>query len=266
MKIHVLERVDPWFGEVALDEVDRLLVRQYQQERKEEGVRARTVNLGWNTVRHLLNHAYSLGVTTHSAPQVAPIPERDSKPSCSLSEEEAVYALEYAFGRGSMWHTLVLFLLHTGARWGETRQLRWADLDLSNQIVHLRAETAKQGRARDIPLVSEVVEALEGLPQGHDLVFVRRHQHTGELIPLHEAPRCLGGKYPWEGPEGELHIGPHTFRHTFATWRLRAGVSIAIVSRWLGQSTIQMTVDTYGHIEPAECVEEIGRGPRPQVP
>jgi hypothetical protein len=42
----------------------------------------------------------------------------------------------------------------------------------------------------------------------------------------------------------------HDARHTYASLMLRRGVPPAYVSRQLGQSSIQVTVDLYGHFIP----------------
>jgi len=43
------------------------------------------------------------------------------------------------------------------------------------------------------------------------------------------------------------HIRVHDARHTYASLMLRRGVPIAYISRQLGHSSIQVTVDLYGH-------------------
>jgi integrase len=58
----------------------------------------------------------------------------------------------------------------------------------------------------------------------------------------------------------------HDARHTYASLLLRRNVPIAYVSRQLGHSSIQVTVDLYGHFSPggdrhhveglAEAIEE----------
>lgn len=264
-KQQALQASAPWFWEVGIDEVDLALVHRYQIERKAEGVRARTVNMQWETVRHLLAYAHKLGLISKPPPLVDPLPTRDKKAAQWLSVEEATRALEHAAERGAVWHALTLFLLSTGARWGETRQLRWDDLDLEAGIVHLRAESAKHGRPRDLPLLPELIEALEALPRGHDQVFARRHIRTEEWIELQEDARVLGGKYPWEGKDGDLRVGPHVFRHTFATWRLRRGASESQVSTLLGHASIQLTADVYGHVRASELGGVVEDAPRPQV-
>src|SRR5262249_60068407 len=48
------------------------------------------------------------------------------------------------------------------------------------------------------------------------------------------------------------HIRVHDARHTYASLMLRRGVPIAYVSNQLGHSSIQVTVDLYGHFIPGE--------------
>ena len=65
------------------------------------------------------------------------------------------------------------------------------------------------------------------------------------------------------------HVRVHDARHTYASLMLRRGVPIAYVARQLGHSSIQVTVDLYGHFIPgadrqhveglAEAIEEAGR-------
>jgi integrase len=52
--------------------------------------------------------------------------------------------------------------------------------------------------------------------------------------------------------EGLKRIRYHDMRHTYATNLLKAGESITDVSRLLGHSSIQITVDTYGHFLPSK--------------
>ena len=46
------------------------------------------------------------------------------------------------------------------------------------------------------------------------------------------------------------HLRVHDARHTYASLMLRRGVPIAYVSNQLGHSSIQVTVDLYGHFVP----------------
>ena len=269
-KIQCLQMCDPWFGDVAIDQVTPQLVYEYQAERKAEGVRSRTINMEWGTILHLLRHAHKAGDLPHSPPAIDRLPEKDSRETRALTIEECERALHHArtnpYYNNDLWFALVMTMLHTGARWSDVRGLRWSDVDLDGRVVKYRAEEAKQSRAREVPLSTLLVDALAQLSQDHELVFARISHQTSEWIPLGtKAPRP-SGRYIWDDGQGGLDVGPHAFRHTFATLKLRAGVSIALVSRWLGHASIQLTVDTYGHIEPGDHHEEMMRGPQVGAP
>lgn len=49
----------------------------------------------------------------------------------------------------------------------------------------------------------------------------------------------------------------HTLRHTFATRCFEKGISVKIVSRWLGHSKISHTLDIYTHVLPDIEMEAI---------
>lgn len=65
--------------------------------------------------------------------------------------------------------TFVHFQLMTGARRGETLALTWAHVDLDGQTAYL-PET-KNGRARKLPLRSDLVQMLRKLPRASERVF-----------------------------------------------------------------------------------------------
>jgi len=50
---------------------------------------------------------------------------------------------------------------------------------------------------------------------------------------------------------------PHKLRHTFATERIKEGVSLPTVSRLLGHRSIQTTVDIYHHLTDQDLRTEL---------
>jgi integrase len=168
----------------------------------------------------------------------------------------------------AMWHVF----LWTGARRGEVAAMRWSDLDLDvgawNVTRQWRkgrdgrpsfatlkaAEHGKPNRQRrTVALVPATIEALrrhraeqaklmlgEGY-QDNGLVFA---QPDGQ--PLHPD----GVTQRWDRhvlDSGLRRIRLHDARHSHATWCLAQGMPIHQASRRLGHSSVQITVDTYGH-------------------
>ncbi|MCH7887251.1 MAG: tyrosine-type recombinase/integrase [Candidatus Marinimicrobia bacterium] len=53
-------------------------------------------------------------------------------------------------------------------------------------------------------------------------------------------------------------VGLHTFRHTFASRLIMAGVPLIQISKWLGHRNITMT-QVYAHLEPTSGREDINK-------
>jgi len=66
------------------------------------------------------------------------------------------------------------FAIETGMRAGEIVGLTWDHVDLVNRVAHL--PKTKNGMARDVPLSSEAVRLLEGLPKLETVFGVQSHQ------------------------------------------------------------------------------------------
>ena len=58
---------------------------------------------------------------------------------------------------------------------------------------------------------------------------------------------------------GLRQIRFHDLRHTFASWLLGNGESPVYVKEQLGHSSIQITVDTYGHLIPGANRQAVNR-------
>ena len=230
----------PWLEGLHLDDIDAAALERVTQSLRSEGLRASSVNSKMMDLRACLNVAHKLGYRAEKAPSLAPLKKTDSKPSKWLTLEEAQALLDKVAHK-PRWYALALFLLHTGARITETLSLTWDDIDTERELVTFRAEETKSGKSRSVPLLPEVVEALSRLDQDTERIWSYNRSAVRYAL-----------------------CSPHILRHTFAAWRLSAGVSIAKVQAWLGHASIQMTVDLYGHIQPEDFASDIGRCHRPK--
>ena len=65
--------------------------------------------------------------------------------------------------------------------------------------------------------------------------------------------------YPLLGRAGLRRIRFHDLRHTFASLLIQNGESLAYVRDQLGHASIQLTVDTYGHLVPGANRQAVDR-------
>lgn len=167
-------------------------------------------------------------------------------------------------------------LVLTGMRFGEVAGLHWHRVDLERATLRVveTYDSASRGiqpypkgrRLRDLPLTSELVDALAQLRAETDV--------TEDCGLEHVAGRCrsglvlatsLGGVVRndrwatgWRRAvvaAGVGHARPHDLRHTYASWLLQGGVSLAEVGRLLGHVSPQTTA-RYAHLAetPREAV------------
>jgi len=169
-------------------------------------------------------------------------------------------------------HALILTAALTGLRASELRGLRWKDLDLKTGELHVRqradrynaiGEPKSASSIRTIPLDPEtLMPALKTwrIKSGHakpdDFVFSTGtgavEHHANMLRSVAEVMITAG----LTDDEGEAKYGLHAFRHFFASWcinpKARGGreLPVKVVQKWLGHSSITLTMDVYGHLFP----------------
>ncbi len=135
---------------------------------------------------------------------------------------------------------LFIFLADTGARAGEVRRLRWADVEKGDRAVTFWI--TKTDQARTVPLTSRAKEALarrREAARAHDGPFtaIRKDHlfHIWERLRAHH-------------PFLEDAV-IHTFRHTCASRLVQRGVDIMRVKTWMGHSAVATTL-RYAHLAP----------------
>jgi integrase len=141
---------------------------------------------------------------------------------------------------------LVLLALNTGLRFGELTALLWTDVDLVAALLTVRAEGAKSGKARHVPLNSEAVAVLRAwrLPDVDASAYVFPGTREGE--------RLTTVKTAWMKLLKAATIQRfrfHDCRHTFASRLVQRGVDLNTVRELLGHADIKMTL-RYAHLAP----------------
>jgi integrase len=168
-------------------------------------------------------------------------------------------------------HALLRVAALCGLRASELRGLRWSDVDMKAEELHVRQRADRFGAIgspktkesrRTIPMSPETVLALKtwrlACPKGDlDLVFptgtgaVQHHKNV--LRALEPLMKSVG----LVDKAGRPKYALHGFRHFFASWCInpveRGGRQLPakVAQQLLGHSSIVMTYDRYGHLFPS---------------
>lgn len=150
---------------------------------------------------------------------------------------------------------LARFLLGTGVRIGEAMGVTWDDVDLAEQVVHIRRTVI---RVKGVGLVPKVTKSRAGLRSLHipawlAAVLAARRPEGGGPVPVF--PDAVGGFRDRNNIERDFRqvrtgtpfewVVPHTYRMTVATFLDDGGLSARIVADQLGHARISMTQDVY---------------------
>lgn len=194
--------------------------------------------------------------------------------------DEVRRIIEAAEGR---WRPLLLTAIFSGLRASELRGLRWCDVEIAKARLHVRQRADRYGVVgmpksdagqRTVPLPPLVVNALREwrlqCPKGDlDLVFPTGRgniENHGNIVNRGWWPtQVAAGVAVDTGEKDEegapilkaKYTGLHALRHWFASWcinrRADGGLELPpkSVQARLGHSSINITMDVYGHLYPS---------------
>lgn len=162
-------------------------------------------------------------------------------------------------------HAIICTLVYAGLRVSELCALNVKDIDLPNKRLYVWH--GKGNKMRTVPMNSRLVAALQDYlavrPESRDdALFVSRHKRR-------IAPRTVewivevwgddaGIRRYRDGRRKKMH--PHALRHTAATHWLAADVPLAVVSKWLGHTSVTTTM-RYLHLYGEERWVELSLTP-----
>jgi integrase len=131
-------------------------------------------------------------------------------------------------------------LIYTGCRLGEVLSLKWEDVNLKENFIHLK--DSKVGE-RGIPLNESAKNVILGLKKQADNphVFCGNKKGT-HLVTIQKIWDRIRQK------AGIPDVRIHDLRHSFASFALKKGVSLYGVSKLLGHKNIATTT-RYAHLE-----------------
>jgi integrase len=182
-----------------------------------------------------------------------------------LNTDECKGLEEAAKKHAPRFYPMFLTFLRTGLRVGELIALEWGDVDWNEGYIFVE-RSFSQGEIG--PTKNRKNRKVDMSPTLIQVLTEHRRRMSEEALqggrPLPERVFTTpGGDLYWPQAiwknlvrltkkAGMRKLHTHIFRHTYASTHLKAGTSIAYVSRQLGHSSISITVDVYGHFVPGD--------------
>jgi integrase len=279
LRLYVLPR----FGQLQVTAIERGQVKDFLGDWSAKGELSRnTLRLMLCTLRVILNHAIEDGIIDHNPAEKLGKFTKTEKPKHqaeAMTREETQAFLASAMEFCPDFYPLFLMALRAGLRKGELIAVRWGDIQfgtseddpnryilVQRNYVQGKFTTPKSKKSRRVDVSRELRRVLlelrdkrmlEAFMNGKvsiadDLVF---RSKVGTVL---DPDNLIHYQFlPCVERAGLRRFRFHDLRHTFGSLLIQDGASLAYVKEQMGHSSIQVTVDTYGHLIPGADINWI---------
>lgn len=253
----------PSLGQMEVSRIQWLTLENLKNSLLEKGLHPKTVRNIMNPVSGILKTAVRDGAIAGNPSRELSIPKnRNSTPVRPASPEEI---LDLTAEMTPADRLLVLFATFSGLRAGECGGLQVGDLDFANRRVHVvrsitephgiaQLKEPKNGKNRTVPLppflMKQLTEHLEDRGVTADpTAQVFTSPDGGLYRHSNFYPRIFKPAVKAHGLGGFKF---HHLRHTYASLLIEQGAHPRVIMDRMGHSNIQITMNIYGHLFPAE--------------
>ncbi len=136
---------------------------------------------------------------------------------------------------------IVIVALNTGMRKGEILGLKWRDVDIQRNTIHLL--DTKNGEKRDVPMNDIAQKTIIGVLKHPDSQYIFCNKEGQPYGDIKKSFLTAIGK------AGIINFHFHDLRHTFASHLVMSGVDLNTVRELLGHKSLEMTL-RYSHLSP----------------
>ncbi len=271
----LLKTYFPDFLPIAMCNLTLQQVEEWQIYQANRGLKPSSINRPLNALRSVFTRAAQLKVIADS-----PLNDLQNVPECddvrvrhfSEEEERAIRAALHNRNQmllakrktGNQWRgqrgyelmpefedhqygdylmPMVLLVMNTGLRRGECFQIRWCDVDFEQHMLIVRADNAKSGKARRIPLNEEAYKVLKNWRETNTV-------GDGLVFPGEEGQPMVTIKTAWGNlmrVTGIKDFRFHDLRHHFASMLAMKGVDLNLIRELLGHADFATTL-RYAHV------------------
>jgi integrase len=278
-RYHIDRYLRPDLGGKRLAQLTARELRLYFETLRRRGVGARTVKYVHTSLRAALEDAVREEVLDKNVARLVRVPAPPRTERVPLTVEEVRVLLKAS--RDDRFHAMLVVFALLGMRRSEVLGLRWEDVDLEEGFLQVKRGVQRiDGKLMVLPTKTARSRRTIPLP---DFVMsvLRRHRETQEVERVQLAQRWMTSGYVFTTPIG-TPIDPrnctrvvqeactmaglravrlHDFRHGCVSVLLGLGVPPRTAMDIAGHSTIEMTLNVYGHVtldEKREALDKLG--------
>jgi integrase len=266
-----LKKFDGGIGSIKLSQLTTRSVNDFRDSLRDAAVTVVTARKIISTLQQLLGYAIDrdmIGINVAKGVKVIGRRDEGARKIVPPTKETMRSLLGIA---DKDFKVKLAFASSTGVRAGELHALRWHHLDLAKAEAKIETRVDAYGEEdvtktaagmRTIPLSQPLILMLKEwkLRSKHkkagDLVFPnKRGWYVGhdnmvkrKFLPLFDALATKHRVDPQQHPEAPARFNWHALRHFAVSCWIEAGLSPKTVQTFAGHSSLQVTMDRYGHL------------------
>ena len=260
---HVRIHIEPKMNNTLLSDLSRSDVRGFMDQLIDDGISRALVKKIMVSLRALLSEAVEREWVTHNVATEVKL-KRSSRVDGKRVEIPTKEEIRLIIDNAPETHRVMFVTaLFTGMRISELRGLTWTAIDMDRKVIRVfqRADEycqiglpkSKAG-TREIPMTPTVFNSLnrwkEDCPDSRlDLVFpnsVGKVQNYSNIYNRVFKPMLVENEIV--NDIGAAKFGIHGLRHAAASLFIEQGWNPKKIQTLLGHSSINMTMDVYGHL------------------
>jgi integrase len=249
--------VEDWDA-LKIDQIDSAVLASYETRRRKD-VEPQTIGFEFRILSVFFEYCNRLDFYDGN-PARSYMKKRGSKVDIkrvvtrkrylSHSEEKALLG-----AASEEWRNRIIFAIETGLRREEQFSLLRRDVDMKAGVVKVRAEIAKNGRARKVPLTSRAGKAARAMMSFHSLYVCSKR--NGQRV-VQDATYTLASLKRIAATVGIEDLRWHDLRRTCGVRRLRDhGNSMEEVQLWLGHEDIRVTQQSYSFLDEEDLAKRV---------
>jgi integrase len=250
------QRAFPAVGSKRLTAISHTMLQDFADRLSAEGLSPSSVRNTILPLRAIFRRAYQRGEVAVNPTLKLTLPAVRGRRERIAAPTEVGPLLDALDGDD---RAIYATALYAGLRLGELQALQWDDIDLDNNLIHVRrgwdrhagfVQPKSRSGQRRVPITQTLRRELlnHRLRQGtggHGFAFPNKTR-TG---PFNPGTLTLHTNKAWPAA-GLTPIGLHECRHSYAAYMIAAGINTKALSTYMGHSSITITLDRYGHLLP----------------
>lgn len=280
-KGYITNHIAPQIGLYKLSELNTAILQDFFNYEMEYGNKKDGTGLSAKSLHNIklmlhksLKKAVELELIRNNYAEFVELPHVKKPQIHILSQFEYTQLIQELNHSDENLYFGVYLSMSTGMRLGEVLGLRWSDVDLDNDVLHINRtvnrlktlegdkktalviDTPKsESSIRDIPfgksLHNEFIKYRDKMQSRLNIRHIRKSDYVLMLRRGHPVePKTMQDVF--KRIENAAGVGEnvtfHGLRHTFATRAVEKGVDIKTLSVLLGHSDVSFTLNRYTHI------------------